>query len=145
MRRTMLLMVGLLAAYIVGRAIYCREYRSRPYAAGRAAAMSGQWSEAFVQFHALVELDPGYGDARNQLDRIIPRVVQVVPGETNVNAQVALLRWLAASGDGLGLTEALDRSAVYIPAGEFPMGSDTGCDDERPPRWVYVDTFELDR
>ena len=144
-RRTMLLMVGLLAAYIVGRAIYIGEYKSRLYAAGRAAAMSGQWSEAFVQFHALVELDPGYGDARNQLDQIISRVVQVVPGETNVNAQVALLHWLAASGDGAGLAEALDRSAVYIPPGEFLMGSDTGRDDERPPRLVYMDAFELDR
>ena len=144
-RRTMLLMVGLLAVYVAGRAIYLEGWKSRLYAAGQAAAMSGQWPEAFVQFHALVRLDPGYRDARNQLEQVIQKAVRVIPGGNDVDAEVKLLRWLAAAGVETTLAEALDRSVVSIPAGEFLMGSDTGRDDERPPRLVYVDAFELDR
>jgi sulfatase modifying factor 1 len=55
------------------------------------------------------------------------------------------LRRLAASGDLATLAEVLDHSMVYIPAGEFTMGSDTAHEDERPERQVYLDAFELDR
>jgi len=144
-RRILLLMAGLLAVYVAGRAIYLEEVKSRLYAAGQAAAMSGQWPEAFVQFYALVRLDPGYRDARNQLEQVIQKAVRVIPGGNDVDAEVKLLRWLAAAGVETTLAEALDRSVVSIPAGEFLMGSDTGRDDERPPRLVYVDAFELDR
>jgi sulfatase modifying factor 1 len=144
-RRILLLMAGLLAVYVAGRAIYLEEVKSRLYAAGQAAVMSGQWPEAFVQFYALVRLDPGYRDARNQLEQVIQKAVRVIPGGNNVDAEVKLLRWLAAAGVETTLAEALDRSVVSIPAGEFLMGSDTGRDDERPPRLVYVDAFELDR
>lgn len=34
---------------------------------------------------------------------------------------------------------------VYIPAGEFLMGSDDGDTDERPTRKVYVDSFWIDQ
>jgi sulfatase modifying factor 1 len=141
----MLLMAGLLAVYVAGRAIYLEEYKSRLYAASQVAAMSGQWPEAFVQFHALVRLDPGYRDARNQLEQVIQKAVRVIPGGNDVDAEVKLLRWLAAVGVETTLAETLDRSVISIPAGEFLMGSDTGRDDERPPRLVYVDAFELDR
>ncbi len=33
---------------------------------------------------------------------------------------------------------------VYIPGGEFIMGSDEGNEDERPQRTVYVDGFNID-
>jgi formylglycine-generating enzyme required for sulfatase activity len=144
-RRILLLMAGLLAVYVAGRAIYLEEVKSRLYAAGQVAAMSGQWPEAFVQFYALVRLDPGYRDARNQLEQVIQKAVRVIPGGNDVDAEVKLLRWLAAAGVETTLAEALDRSVVSIPAGEFLMGSDIGRDDERPPRLVYVDAFELDR
>ncbi len=39
----------------------------------------------------------------------------------------------------------LDRSVVSVAAGDFVMGSNTGRDDERPQRSVYLDAFELDR
>jgi sulfatase modifying factor 1 len=144
-RRILLLTTGLLAVYVVGRAIYLEQYKARLYTAGQAAAMSGQWPEAFTQFHALVRLDPGYRDARNQLEQAVQPAACVIPGGGDVDAQVKLLRWLAAADDETTLAEALDRSVVSIPAGEFLMGSDTGRDDERPPRLVYVDAFELDR
>ena len=34
---------------------------------------------------------------------------------------------------------------VYVPAGEFIMGSNIGDADEYPPRLVYVDAFYIDR
>ena len=144
-RRTILLMAGLLAVYVAGRAIYLEGCKSRLYTAGQAAAMSGQWPEAFRQFHALVRLDPGYRDARNQLEQVIQGAVTTIPGGNDVDGEVKLLRWLAIAGSETTLAEVLDRSVVSIPAGEFSMGSDTGRDDERPPRLVYVDAFELDR
>ena len=141
----MLLAVGLLAIYVAGRAIYLEAYKSRLYTAGQAAATSGQWAEAFTQFHTLIELDPTYRDARDQLEQVAQQAVRVVPGGNDVDVQGTLLRWLASAGDVTTLAEVLDRSIVAIPAGEFLMGSDTGRDDERPPRLVYLDAFELDR
>jgi len=55
-----------------------------------------------------------------------------------------LLRQLAARDDP-SLVEVLDHSVDYIAAGEFLMGSDTGRDDERSQRLVYLDAFEIDR
>ncbi|MBN1890952.1 MAG: SUMF1/EgtB/PvdO family nonheme iron enzyme [Thermoflexales bacterium] len=57
---------------------------------------------------------------------------------------VRLLRQLAVS-DVPQLAELLDRSVVYVAAGEFIMGSDSGRDDERPRHTVYLDAFEMDR
>lgn len=40
----------------------------------------------------------------------------------------------------------IDRmTMVYVPAGDFPIGSRTGQPDERPPRAVYPDAFWLDQ
>lgn len=89
--RTVILVVGLLMAYVAVRAIWAELNRSRRY-----------------------------------------------------DGEIKLLRRLAASDD-LSLAEALDRSVVYVPAGNFLMGSNTGRDDERPQRLVYLDAFEIDR
>lgn len=56
---------------------------------------------------------------------------------------VGALRQLAAS-DAPQLAELLDRSVVYVAAGDFSMGSDSGRDDERPQHVVYLDAFEID-
>ncbi len=60
------------------------------------------------------------------------------------DSEIKLIRQLAASEDP-GLAEALERSMIYIPAGEFLMGSDSGRDNERPQRLVYLDAYEIDR
>ena len=57
---------------------------------------------------------------------------------------IELLRQLAVS-DVPKLAETLDRSVVYVAAGDFPMGSDNGRDDERPQHEVYLDAFEIER
>jgi formylglycine-generating enzyme required for sulfatase activity len=43
------------------------------------------------------------------------------------------------------LAEALDHSVMYVPAGEFIMGSDQGDVDEVPHRVVHLDAFEIDK
>jgi hypothetical protein len=43
------------------------------------------------------------------------------------------------------LAQALDGNMVYVPAGAFIMGSDTGDVDQGPQRSVYLDAFEIDR
>jgi formylglycine-generating enzyme required for sulfatase activity len=60
-------------------------------------------------------------------------------------AEVERLRELAAADDLEPLAEALDRSVVVSPAGEFLMGDDAGPANERPQRLVYLDAFEIDR
>jgi iron(II)-dependent oxidoreductase len=34
---------------------------------------------------------------------------------------------------------------AIIPAGDFVMGSDRGKKHEQPPKWVYLDAYEIDR
>jgi formylglycine-generating enzyme required for sulfatase activity len=34
---------------------------------------------------------------------------------------------------------------VYVPAGEFKMGSENGLDDEKPVHTVYLDAFWIDQ
>ena len=76
---------------------------------------------------------------------IVGRAINVLIKEVNqFDIEIKMIRQLAASGDP-GLSEALDRSMIYIPAGEFLMGSDSGRDNEQPPRLVYLDAFEIDR
>ncbi len=50
----------------------------------------------------------------------------VVPGSTRVSDQ-----------DGMTL--------LYVPAGEFTMGSNDGSDNEKPPHPVYLDAFYIDQ
>src|SRR5512136_279818 len=65
--------------------------------------------------------------------------------KNDLNAEIERVRELARSGDAVKLAEALDRSVIRIPAGEFMMGSNSGRSDERPQRSVYLDAFEIDR
>ena len=58
-------------------------------------------------------------------------------------AQLAWDPGCAAAEDRLA--RALDRNMVYVPEGEFAMGSALGDLDERPQRVVHLDSFEIDR
>jgi len=64
--------------------------------------------------------------------------------EGYLDNEITLIRNLAASDDP-GLADILDWSVVYIPAGEFLMGSESGRDNERPQRLVYLGAYQIDR
>lgn len=49
---------------------------------------------------------------------------------------------------GIGSTMISEKDGmilVYVPAGEFTMGSDTGSSDEQPVHQVYLDAFWIDQ
>lgn len=49
---------------------------------------------------------------------------------------------------GIGSTTTSEKDGmvlVYVPAGEFTMGSEDGEDDEKPVHTVYLDTFWIDQ
>jgi formylglycine-generating enzyme required for sulfatase activity len=54
---------------------------------------------------------------------------------------------MALSGCGGGLPKPfdLDPRMVFVPAGEFIMGRDSGEGDESPQRAVWIDAFYIDR
>lgn len=74
-----------------------------------------------------------------------PAPVAVIAPAASVVQEISTLRALAAAGDEAALAQALDRSIVAIPAGEFIMGSEDGRYDEQPTHAVYLDAYELDR
>lgn len=63
-------------------------------------------------------------------------------------AGVAMVQPVAsAPGVGAGSTRVSLRDGmtmVFVPAGEFPMGSKIGLSDEQPVHTVYLDSFWLD-
>jgi len=71
-------------------------------------------------------------------------ILKSVRKDTHLPQEIQKIRQLASTGDK-NLADLLEHSMVSIPAGEFPMGSDTGKYDEAPQRLVYLDTFEIDR
>jgi formylglycine-generating enzyme required for sulfatase activity len=46
---------------------------------------------------------------------------------------------------GSTMTGSDGMTLLYVPAGEFTMGSDTGHNDERPVHTVYLDAFWIDQ
>jgi formylglycine-generating enzyme required for sulfatase activity len=48
-------------------------------------------------------------------------------------------------GIGSTMTGEKGETLVYVPAGEFTMGSENGNDDEKPVHTVYLDAFWIDQ
>jgi len=144
LRRLIPACAGLLALALLGWMVYRELHKAQLYAAGQEAAAAGRWGEALVSFRALVEVDPRYRDARQQLEEVLDPAIAALPGGNDIAGEVALVRWLAATDDPR-LPAVLDRCVVTIPAGSFLMGSPAGRADEQPQRTVYLDTFLLDR
>jgi sulfatase modifying factor 1 len=121
--------------------------KERLYAAGETALAARRWDEARASFEALAARDPAYRDVTDKLDAIpcLAGAAYLEAGEYE-RAIVELQRALPTCRDAEDkLAQALDRDVVYVPAGEFIMGSDAADVDERPQRRVYLDAFEIDR
>jgi len=71
------------------------------------------------------------------------------PGRVEAPALAsAAARWRPGAGARVGdrKTNPKDGAvALWVPAGEFIMGSDDGADDEKPQRTVYLDGFWMYR
>ena len=59
--------------------------------------------------------------------------------------QVHLANWLAAIKDWERYVKIMDEFTLYIPKGEFLMGSDDGHAYEHPLHTVFLDAYEIDR
>jgi formylglycine-generating enzyme required for sulfatase activity/predicted Ser/Thr protein kinase len=132
----------------------------------QAAAAQEDWAEVLTLGGRIQALDPTYRDvarrtekARRELRRSqrgpLPRWVWGVGGVVVLGVIVLLVafggRWndWFAQGPTPGATQvrpADEMVMVYVPAGEFEMGStEEGSDDERPVHTVALDAFWIDR
>jgi formylglycine-generating enzyme required for sulfatase activity len=145
LKRSLILIAGLLGSYWALRLIVSEVQKSTLYAEGVAAAETHLWPEAFTQFRTLAQLDPAYRDVQNLIRAAARQLAQADLDRTGLRVEVESLRWLAAANDAATLADVLDHSMMTISAGEFLMGSDEGRSDEHPMRSVYVDAFKIDR
>ena len=79
-----------------------------------------------------------------------PSPIDILPADTPIPTQVPTLMPTQISteeptpnlGIGSTLVSPIDGSLlVYVPEGQFQMGSEDGYDDERPAHMVYLDAF----
>lgn len=109
------------------------------------AARAGRTGEAFAGFYRLAQRAPAAPDVQDRLEALAPAALETLPGSADIAGEIALLRWLAETGQIAALAGALDRSMVAIPAGEFLRGSETGHPDERPVQRVTLSAYAIDR
>jgi formylglycine-generating enzyme required for sulfatase activity len=82
------------------------------------------WKQAWPLFEQIRRVKPAYRRTQPLFERAWPQMAQA--GVTRIVAQ-----------DG--------KEMMYIPAGEFMMGSENGDSDEKPRHTVYLDAFYIDR
>jgi len=71
-----------------------------------------------------------------------PFVVTAAPIRTPTPTATPLVSLTPRAGETRVIGGA---EMVYVPAGEFTMGSNDGSSDEKPPYTVYLDAFWIDR
>ena len=153
MRRAKLWLVAAVCALagvaVVGVVIDLRgaDGEAALYDAGQAALAAQRWEEAVTDFEAVMDLDPGYRDANEKLsEALYLGGSSYLEGGRFDEAITWLQQVVSVYGEAEEkLAQALEASVVYIPAGEFTMGSSSGDVDERPERQVYLDAFEIDK
>jgi formylglycine-generating enzyme required for sulfatase activity len=60
------------------------------------------------------------------------------------DAETQMIRRLAATNNPT-LAELLDRAVIFIPAGEFLRGNNSGSGNDGPQQLVYLDAYAMDR
>lgn len=119
------------------------------YRAGLAYLEAGEWEKA----RAELEQVAGYKDAEALVKESYyrPGLAYFEAGEwEKARTELAQVRGYKNAEELLKKTmikllERLGREMVYVPAGEFIMGSEDGDSDERPRHKVYLDAFYIDR
>ena len=73
-------------------------------------------------------------------NKTLQSTVTITPSPTNASISATL-----TLGIGSTITGADGMTLLYVPAGEFTMGSEDGYDAEKPIHTVYLDAFWIDR
>jgi formylglycine-generating enzyme required for sulfatase activity len=103
---------------------------------GRQLVEEGNLEEAKMEFTRALDVKPDGGEATAELGALA--------GETSIPlAPTATLQPPTATPIPPAQPATVEAAMIAIPAGEFTMGSDV--EDERPPRAVFVDGFEIDK
>jgi formylglycine-generating enzyme required for sulfatase activity len=145
----------------------CQEQLTRPYEQLQDAAAQEDWSEVLALGEQIQVLDAGYRDvpglmaqARERLRRPQRRLISswtwIVGGAMALTLLVGLIGWragwFAPNRPPAGAsrydtwTRPVDKMVmVYVPAGEFEMGSTEGRDNEQPVHAVALDGFWIDQ
>ncbi|MBM3121897.1 MAG: formylglycine-generating enzyme family protein, partial [Chloroflexi bacterium] len=105
----------------------------------------GNWGEALDACLAHSGLLGAQPALLGRCDQAARRLADGMGKAMEPSQAAAAIRALAAWGDDDTLAEALDRSRVSVPAGEFVMGSDDGRDNEKPMHRVYLDSYAIGR
>ena len=116
------------------------------YRSGLAYLEAGEWEKARAELEQVV----GYKDAEELMKESYyrPSLAYLEEGDLE-QAEKALRHVLKLDS---GYKDALDKlleiwrsEMIYVPAGEFIMGSEDGENDERPQHKVQLDAFHIDK
>jgi formylglycine-generating enzyme required for sulfatase activity/predicted Ser/Thr protein kinase len=160
-------------AYVAESQIREREAQLAPlYEQMQAAAAEGHWAEVLALGGQIRALDPGYRDVPQWMERasghlhrrwrpslparawrvgvaglflvvLVAFGVALAPHLLDV---LSTLKLRALSAGDTWVRPADEMVMVYVPAGEFEMGStEAGSADERPVHTVALDAFWIDR
>ena len=130
-----------------GLALWAAPQRDRADLARRleTAEEAGTWRQALADCLARAELARAHAALLDRCNRAARRLAEGMETAMEPSDAAAAIRSLAAWGGSETLAEALDRSRVRVPAGEFVMGSNDGRDNEKPEHRVYLDAFAVGR
>lgn len=105
----------------------------------------GKWGEALDGCLGHLGLLGAQPALLGRCDQAARRLTDGMGEAMEPTEAAAAIRALAAWGDDDALAEALDRSRVGVPAGDFVMGSNDGRDNEMPAHRVYLDSYAIGR
>ena len=116
------------------------------YRLGLAYFQAGEWERARTELQQVM----GYKDADELVKESYYRLgVAYLEAGDSERAEEALRQVVKLDSGykdaGFRLLEMLGHEIVYVPPGEFIIGSEDGGNDERPQHKVHLDAFYIDK